>query len=49
MLSHGPGLPNYTDDKGNWTETLGLVSLIVEGALLVLAAGLVARSRRRNA
>lgn len=49
VLSRGPGLPNYTDDKGNWTETLGLVSLVVEGALLVLAAGLVARSRRQNA
>ncbi len=46
VLSRGPGLPNYTDDKGNWTETLGVVSLIVEGALLLLAAGLVARATR---
>ena len=23
------------DDRGNWTETLGVVSLVVEGALLV--------------
>lgn len=37
VLSRGPGLPNYTDDKGNWTETLGVVSLVVEGVLLVLA------------
>src|SRR4051794_23527867 len=33
-LSRGPGLPDYTDDRGNWTEPLGLVSLVVEGALL---------------
>lgn len=49
MLSRGPGLPSYSDDKGNWTETLGVVSLVVEGALLLLAAALVARSRRRTA
>jgi hypothetical protein len=46
ILSRGPGLPDYTDDKGNWTETIGVVSLITEGALLLLAAGLVARSTR---
>jgi hypothetical protein len=37
VLSRGPGLPGYTDDKGNWTETLGVVSLVIEGVLLVLA------------
>ena len=37
VLSRGPGLPDYGDDKGNWTEPLGLVSLVVEGALLILA------------
>jgi hypothetical protein len=36
-LSRGPGLPSYTDDRGNWTETLGVISLVVEGALLVIA------------
>jgi hypothetical protein len=36
-LSRGPGLPSYTDDRGNWTETLGVISLVVEGALLVVA------------
>ncbi len=49
VLSRGPGLPSYSDDKGNWTETLGVISLIVEGALLVLAVALVARSRRKTA
>ncbi|MGK4584867.1 hypothetical protein [Kitasatospora sp. HPMI-4] len=37
VLSRGPGLPDYADDKGNWTEPLGLVSLAVEAALLVVA------------
>jgi hypothetical protein len=37
VLSRGPGLPNYTDDIGNWGEPLGVVSLIVEGLLTVVA------------
>ncbi|PZS37497.1 MAG: hypothetical protein DLM62_18880 [Pseudonocardiales bacterium] len=48
VLSRGPGLPDYTDDIGNWAEPLGVVSLFVEGILLILAAaslvGLVRRS-----
>jgi putative exporter of polyketide antibiotics len=46
VLSRGPGLPGYTDDKGNWTEPLGLVSLVVEAVLLVIAGVVLARSRR---
>ena len=46
ILSRGPGLPDYTDDKGNWTETLGIVSVVVEVILLAIAAGVLARSRR---
>ncbi|MFY9806399.1 MAG: hypothetical protein WAK86_03930 [Pseudonocardiaceae bacterium] len=38
VLSRGPGLPDYTDDIGNWAEPLGVVSLLIEGILLVLAA-----------
>jgi hypothetical protein len=45
-LSRGPGLPDYTDDKGNWTEPIGVASLVVEGTLLFLAAILLQRSRR---
>ena len=48
ILSRGPGLPDYSDDIGNWTEPLGLVSLAVEGALLLLAAPLFVRSLRRR-
>ncbi|MGH3781667.1 MAG: hypothetical protein ACRDRO_13870 [Pseudonocardiaceae bacterium] len=38
VLSRGPGMPDYTDDIGNWAEPLGVVSLVVEGVLLILAA-----------
>ncbi|WP_236654813.1 hypothetical protein [Streptacidiphilus anmyonensis] len=38
VLSRGPGLPDYDDDRGNWTEPLGLVSIAVEVLLLVLAS-----------
>ncbi|MFJ8360613.1 hypothetical protein [Streptomyces sp. NPDC093984] len=46
ILSRGPGLPDYGDDIGNWTEPLGLLSLAVEGALLLLSVPLIARSLR---
>jgi hypothetical protein len=36
VLSRGPGMPGYTDDIGNWGESLGVVSLVVEGILLIL-------------
>lgn len=48
ILSRGPGLPHYSDDVGNWTEPLGLVSLAVEGALLLLSVPLFMRSLRRR-
>lgn len=37
VLSRGPGLPDYDDDRGNWTEPLGLASLAVEALLLGIA------------
>ncbi|MFF3511476.1 hypothetical protein [Streptomyces sp. NPDC002573] len=48
ILSRGPGLPGYKDDVGNWTESLGLVSLAVEGALLLLSVPLFVGSLRRR-
>ncbi|OIJ91740.1 hypothetical protein BIV25_28650 [Streptomyces sp. MUSC 14] len=48
ILSRGPGLPHYSDDIGNWTEPLGLLSLAVEGALLLLSVPLLVRSLRRR-
>jgi hypothetical protein len=43
VLSRGPGLPDYTDDIGNWAEPLGVVSLVVEGNLLILTVVLLRR------
>jgi hypothetical protein len=37
VLSRTTGLPNASDDIGNWTEPLGLASLFVEGAVLAVA------------
>lgn len=47
VLSRGPGLPDYTDDRGNWTELLGVQALTVEALLLVLACAVLATRRRR--
>lgn len=46
VLSRGPGMPSYTDDRGNWTEPIGVLSLVVEGLLLLLATVLVSRPVR---
>ena len=46
VLSRGPGLPAYTDDRKNWTEPIGLASLALEGFLLVLALTVMVRTRR---
>jgi hypothetical protein len=48
VLSRGPGLPDYSDDIGNWTEPLGVVSLAVEGALLLLSVPLFVGSWRNR-
>lgn len=45
VLSRGPGLPNYTDDRGNWTEPLGLISLVVEFLLVAVSASVLLRHR----
>jgi hypothetical protein len=44
ILSRTTGLPSATGDIGNWTEPLGLASLVVEG--LVVALGLSAFRHR---
>jgi hypothetical protein len=45
LLTRSTGLPGNTDDKGNWSEPLGLLSVAVEGVLLVLSIMMVRRSR----
>jgi hypothetical protein len=47
ILSRGPGLPDYTDDIGNWAQPLGVISLIVETALLITAVTALELRRRR--
>jgi lysylphosphatidylglycerol synthetase-like protein (DUF2156 family) len=48
VLSRTTGLPNATDDIGNWTEPLGLASLFIEGSVMALgvAAYAVGMARR---
>jgi hypothetical protein len=43
VLSRGPGLPDYRDDIGNWAEPLGVISLIVEGVLLIVTLMMLRR------
>jgi hypothetical protein len=40
------GLPASTDDIGNWAEPLGLASLFVEGAVVLLSVEMLGRFRR---
>ena len=42
ILSRTSGLPWATNDIGEWTEPLGLISLVVEGLVLFLAIGVLA-------
>src|SRR3954452_6538822 len=46
VLTRTTGLPGAMDDIGNWSETLGVVSLVVEGALFLLAAPLFVHAVR---
>jgi uncharacterized membrane protein len=48
IASRSIGLPDYTDDIGNWTEPLGLTSLAVEGLLLICALYALSRAARRR-
>ena len=44
-LSRTTGLPNATDDIGNWGEPLGVASLVVEGVMVLLSAVMLGRRR----
>jgi hypothetical protein len=48
VLSRTTGLPNASDDVGNWTEGLGLASMFVEGAVILLAGYALSLSRRER-
>jgi hypothetical protein len=45
VLSRATGLLQASDDIGNWTEPLGLASLFAEGAVVALAAAVLAERR----
>jgi hypothetical protein len=45
LVSRTSGLPAATDDVGEWEEPLGLVSMVVEGLLVCLGAGVLASRR----
>jgi hypothetical protein len=49
VLSRTTGLPAATDDIGNWSESLGVWSLVLEAGVVVLAAiALRAKTPRRT-
>ena len=49
VLSRGPGLPNYVDDKGAWfDEAVAIEAFTAEVLLLVLAAFFLRRARARR-
>lgn len=45
-ISRSVGLPNATDDIGNWFETLGVAAMVVEASLIVIALTALATSSR---
>lgn len=49
VFSRTTGLPSATGDIGNWSEPLGLASMFVEGALIVLCGYGLSLSRRERA
>src|SRR6476660_2364239 len=49
ILSRTTGLPNASDDIGNWTEPLGLASLFVEGVVLSVGTAAFVLTRQAAA
>jgi hypothetical protein len=41
VLSRTTGLPQSSDDVGNWSEPLGMASLFVDGSLVILGSGVL--------
>jgi hypothetical protein len=48
VLSRTTGLPQSSDDVGNWNEPLGMASLFVEGSLVTLSSGVLLARRVRS-
>ena len=37
LVSRSVGLPHYTDDIGNWTEPIGVASVLIEMSVMLIA------------
>jgi len=48
VVNRTVGLPNATDDIGNWTEPLGLASMVVEAMTVAIATGAYALEGHRS-
>jgi hypothetical protein len=48
VLSRTTGLPQSSDDVGNWSEPLGMASLFVEGSLVTLGSAVLLARRVRE-
>ena len=48
VLSRTTGLPQSSDDVGNWSEPLGMASLFVEGSLVTLGSAVLLARRPRG-
>jgi hypothetical protein len=46
LLSRTVGLPLIADDIGNWLETLGVVSVLTETGVVIMATAALLRGRR---
>ena len=49
FLSRTTGLPSFTEDIGEWSEPLGLASLVFEGLLICVSAAVLAPRYARHA
>jgi hypothetical protein len=45
VISRSVGLPGFTDDMGEWAERPGLVSMVVEGLLVLVSTAVLATRR----
>ena len=48
VVNRTVGLPNATDDIGNWTEPLGLASMVIEAATVLVSVAAFATTGRRG-
>lgn len=48
LLSRSVGLPGDSADKGNWLDTLGMASLVVEALVITLSSARLKRRERER-